>query len=89
MRERRILTALLVTAMALIAAEADRTTRSQGKVVNGIERLLYVTGKTGVSIYDINDDHKLLRKIRCTRYGRLQGHLRERVSSASCTSLRI
>lgn len=62
MRERRILTALLVTAMALIAAEAHRTTRSRGKVVNGLERLLYITGKTGVSIYDINDDHKLLRK---------------------------
>ena len=62
MNERRILTVLLATATALTAAEADRTTRSRGKVVNGLERLLYITGKTGVSIYDINDNHKLLRK---------------------------
>ena len=62
MNARRILTVLLATAAALTAAEADRTTRSRGKVVNGLERLLYITGKTGVSIYDINDDHKLLRK---------------------------
>ena len=62
MNARRILTVLLATAAALTAAEGDRTTRSRGKVVNGLERLLYITGKTGVSIYDINDDHKLLRK---------------------------
>ena len=37
------------------------TTKSNGKVVNGIERLMYITDKTGVSIYDINDGHKLLR----------------------------
>jgi YVTN family beta-propeller protein len=42
----------------LVAAD---TTKSKGKVVNGIERLLYITGKTGVGIYDINDGHKLLR----------------------------
>src|SRR3954453_17513233 len=34
-----------------------------GKTLNGIERLLYVTDKTGVSVYDINDSHRLLRKI--------------------------
>ncbi len=48
--------------LLLAAGELDRTTKSRGKVVNGVERLLYVTGKTGVSIYDINDSHKLLRK---------------------------
>lgn len=35
--------------------------KKPGKVVNGVERLLYVTNKTGVSIYDINDSHKHLR----------------------------
>ena len=36
--------------------------KSHGRVVKGIERLLYIANKTGVSIYDINDGHKLLRK---------------------------
>ena len=30
--------------------------------MNGQERLLYVSDKTGVSIYDINDSHKLIHK---------------------------
>src|SRR4249919_4192329 len=42
---------------ALLGA-ADR-----GKVSGGLERLLYVTDRSGVSVYDINDSHKLLRKI--------------------------
>ena len=61
MRAPRSLTVLFAAAAVLGAAEADRTTRSRGKVVNGLERLLYITGKTGVGIYDINDNHKLLR----------------------------
>jgi DNA-binding beta-propeller fold protein YncE len=32
-------------------------------VTGGIERLLYVTDKSGLSVYDINDSHKFLRKI--------------------------
>jgi YVTN family beta-propeller protein len=52
---------LVLPSFLLSGAEADRKTRSSGKVVNGLERLMYVTGKTGVSIYDINDNHKLLR----------------------------
>ena len=35
----------------------------RGKTVNGLERLLYVTNKSGLSVYDINDSHKLLRQI--------------------------
>ena len=35
----------------------------RGKAVNGLERLLYVTNKSGLSVYDINDSHKLLRQI--------------------------
>src|SRR4249920_2539064 len=42
---------------ALLGA-ADR-----GKVSGGLERLLYVTDRSGVSVYDINDSHRLLRKI--------------------------
>ena len=34
---------------------------THGKTIDGVERLLYVTNKSGVSIYDINDSHKLLR----------------------------
>jgi YVTN family beta-propeller protein len=49
-----------IDALAVHAQAADAT-KSNGKVVNGIERLLYVTNKSGVSIYDINNSHKLLR----------------------------
>jgi YVTN family beta-propeller protein len=38
-------------------------TAAGGKLVDGVERLLYITGKTGIAIYDINDNHKLLRKV--------------------------
>jgi DNA-binding beta-propeller fold protein YncE len=34
-----------------------------GKIVGGLERLLYVTDKSGLSVYDINDSHKLLKQI--------------------------
>jgi DNA-binding beta-propeller fold protein YncE len=35
----------------------------RGKIEDGLERLLYVTDRSGISIYDINDSHRLLRKI--------------------------
>src|SRR5689334_24786561 len=35
----------------------------RGKLDDGLERLLYVTDRSGISVYDINDGHKLLRKI--------------------------
>lgn len=54
---------VLLSGLLAAAPEAEQRTKSQGKVVNGIERLLYITGKTGIGIYDINDNHKLLRKI--------------------------
>ena len=34
-----------------------------GKAIGKIQRLLYVTDKTGISVYDINDGHQLLRRI--------------------------
>lgn len=55
------LVAFVLTLAALSADPSATVSKSQGKVVNGTERLLYVTNKTGVSIYDINDRHKLLR----------------------------
>ena len=43
---------------------ADHNPRRRSrKAVDGVERLLYVTDKSGVSVYDINDSHRLLRKI--------------------------
>ena len=53
---------LLAVACRMYAAPVVGQSKSQGKIVNGVERLLYVTDQTGVSIYDINDSHKLLRK---------------------------
>ena len=54
--------ALLAFTCAMLAAPITGQSKSQGKTLNGIERLLYVTDQSGVSIYDINDNHKLLRK---------------------------
>ena len=39
-----------------VSTARGRRDEKQGKLVNGIERLLYITGKTGVGIYDINDN---------------------------------
>ena len=45
----------------------------RGKVSGGVERLLYVTDRSGVSVYDINDSHKLLRKIDVPETGDYKG----------------
>ena len=50
------LAATLLAPLLLAAADTRH-----GKTIDGVERLLYVTNKSGVSIYDINDSHKLLR----------------------------
>jgi DNA-binding beta-propeller fold protein YncE len=54
--------ALIVLTMSSAVA-ADPPARTTGKLVNGTERLLYVADKSGLSVYDINNSHKLLRKI--------------------------
>src|SRR5712692_5152134 len=36
---------------------------SRGKVEGGLERLLYVADRSGISVYDINNSHTLLRQI--------------------------
>src|SRR5215475_4433409 len=51
-----------------IMGAADR-----GKISDGLERLLYVTDKAGVSVHDINDSHKLLRKIDVPETGDYKG----------------
>src|SRR5258708_12437455 len=59
MRPRLVAASLL---LPLILAAADTVAvKKHGKTVGGVERLLYVTNKSGVSVYDINDSHKLLR----------------------------
>src|ERR1700716_1146243 len=52
----RIPTHVVCLLLPAFLGAADR-----GKVSGGVERLLYVTNKSGVSVYDINDSHKLLR----------------------------
>jgi DNA-binding beta-propeller fold protein YncE len=60
---------LAITVLGIAAAGAagvaslDAQTRRAGRVVGGLERLLYVTDRAGISVYDINDGHKLLGKI--------------------------
>jgi DNA-binding beta-propeller fold protein YncE len=51
-----------ICAVLVLAAgigEAQHT----GKIASGLERRLYVTDASGISIYDINDGHRLLGKI--------------------------
>jgi len=62
MRHRPVVAILLLSGF-LAAADRSSTPNKRGKVVGGLERLLYVTNKSGISIYDINDSHKLLRNI--------------------------
>jgi DNA-binding beta-propeller fold protein YncE len=64
----RISTHALCLLLPVMLGAADR-----GKVSGGIERLLYVTDKSGISVYDINDSHKLLRKIELTETGDYKG----------------
>ena len=47
--------------LILLPPPCPAQSKSIGKVANGIERLLYISNKTGVSVYDINDGHKFLR----------------------------
>ncbi|MDQ6705076.1 MAG: hypothetical protein M3Z85_03805 [Acidobacteriota bacterium] len=55
--------ALAVLLPALFGADMRSGAPKRGKIAAGVERLLYVTDKSGYSIYDINDAHTLLRKV--------------------------
>src|SRR5690348_1972977 len=67
-----ILAALLLPA-ALLTGAATEPARKHGKVTGGVERLLYVTNRSGISVYDINDGHTLVRKIELPDTGDYKG----------------
>src|SRR5262245_49591131 len=67
---------LLVFSAALPLVDryhADVSSKKSGKVMEGLERRLYVADSVGVSIYDINDGHKLLGKIEISETGAYKG----------------
>ena len=74
MPTRLILAAMLAL---MLSPTTDTTvstkTQNSGKVVNGLERRLYVADGVGVSIYDINDSHKLLHKLEIPDSGGYKG----------------
>ncbi len=59
---------LVCLLLPALAGAADR-----GKVSDGLERLLYVTDRSGVSVYDINDSHRLLRRFDVPETGDYKG----------------
>ncbi len=68
--------ALLLLSAAVPVADryhADGPSKNSGKVAGGLERRLYVADRVGVSVYDINDGHKLLRKIEIPDSGAYKG----------------
>ncbi len=67
------LAALLLLPTLLSGAATEPAAKKHGKAVNGLERLLYVTSKSGISVYDINDGHALLRKIELPETGDYKG----------------
>jgi DNA-binding beta-propeller fold protein YncE len=66
-------TLLPVAAFVVSAAAAQTITPNFGVPVKGVSRLLYVTDAQGLSVYDINDGHKLLRKIEVPESGDYKG----------------
>jgi DNA-binding beta-propeller fold protein YncE len=54
---------LFLTLAMLAGSPVEAQSRRTGKIAGGMERLLYVTDRSGMSVYDINDGHKLLGKI--------------------------
>lgn len=79
MTKRNLLFTILLLTLTLAAAtEAIRRFAyaapvDSGKVVGGLERRLYVCDSKGVSVYDINDQHKLLRQIEIPDSGSYKG----------------
>jgi len=64
----------LLLAFCRIPAESAPLSNAQfGTAVGGISRLLYVTDPQGISIYDINQGHKLLRKLTVENSGDYKG----------------
>lgn len=66
--------AAVLLMLALVAsAPTEAQSRRTGKVIGGLERLLYVTDRSGISVYDINESHKLLGKIEVPETGGYYG----------------
>ncbi len=63
----------LTLSICVWAAAAQSTSKNRGTVANGVERVLYVSDKSGFSVYDINDGHKLLRKVELPDTGEFKG----------------
>src|SRR5947208_2628312 len=66
---------------------------SRGNVDGGLERLLFATDASGVSVYEISDSHKVLRKIDFPETGdyngisvRQQTGIAERAAPVRCGS---
>ncbi len=57
----------------MLGAAGIASGREQGKAVKGLERLLYVTDKSGISVYDIQDGHKRIGKIDVPDSGAYKG----------------
>jgi DNA-binding beta-propeller fold protein YncE len=68
-----ICVAFLLPACAFPANNAAVSNQRFGTPVEGVSRLLYVTDPAGLSIYDINDGHKLLRKLDVPNSGDYKG----------------
>ena len=62
-----------ITLALLVVPLSNAQLRRIGKVAGGLERLLYVTDRSGISVYDINDSHKLLGKIEVPETGGYYG----------------
>lgn len=73
MISRNTLIGIWMFALVAGAATKNPEAKKRGKVANGIERLLYVTDKSGISVYDINDGHTFLRKIEAPETGGYKG----------------
>jgi DNA-binding beta-propeller fold protein YncE len=66
-------TALVLMLSGVAAQSAPPSNTQFGVPRKGVSRLLYVTDAQGVSIYDINDGHKLLRKLDVANSGDYKG----------------
>src|SRR5947207_2636746 len=69
---RNAVLALSFFLTSLIVCGADASAK-RGKILTGLERLLYVTNRSGISVYDINSGHTLLRKIELPDSGDYKG----------------
>lgn len=69
-----LLTALMLSFVCgAVAGATELVPKKKGKVTGGLERLLYITDSSGISVYDINDGHRFLRKVEAPDTGVYKG----------------